>query len=153
MPRRLRIFDTGTPTRGEERNKVSDSYSGLSATLAELDNGVEWAIRPYREGDIPAIVTLINAADAVDKLDRSTTEDELRLRYQSPRSDPPSQVIVVEGAKSFGLPEDALIGYGRITYMDDAEASKRIYGTPRVTVHPAVRERGLELVLARRLIE
>src|SRR5205823_5236272 len=103
--------------------------------------------------DIPAMVTLINSADAVDKLDEGISEEELRTKLASPRSDPARQVIVVVGPTPPGMPKGALLGCGRIAHSDDAEKGERIYGTPRVVVHPAARERGLEQVLARRLIE
>jgi mycothiol synthase len=132
---------------------VSDLYSGPGATVEMLAGAVEWLIRPYRDGDIPAIVALINTADAVDKLDEGVSEEELHTRFQSPGADPSHAVVVVEGPRLVGMPKDALLGFGRMFYIDDQEARERVYGTPRLVVHPAARGRGLETVLARRLLE
>src|SRR5438128_812703 len=94
--RRLATRDCDAKERKDVSNLYS-SYSGQSATVEKLANGVEWIIRPYRDADIPAIVTLINSAEAVDKLDEGISEEELRTKFASPRSDPVRQIIVVEG--------------------------------------------------------
>jgi len=131
---------------------MSHSISDQNATLEELADGVEWVIRSYREGDIPAIVKLINAADAIDKFDMTADEEELRVRFSAPRSDPERQVIVVEGPRVPGVPPGLLLGMARLTWFEDEEGGERIY-EPRLRVHPATREHGLEEVLARRLME
>jgi len=132
---------------------VFNSYPGHSATAYNLADGAEWNIRPYRDGDLPSIVTLLNTADAVDKLDEGTSEEELFSKFQNPSSDPARQVIVVDGPRLPGMSTDSLLGYGRINFQDDLKASERVYGTPRVIVHPAARGRGLEEAVARRLLE
>ena len=93
--------------------------SGASS-LANAD-GALWIIRPYTEGDIPSIVALINAADAVDKLDRGTTEPDLRMRLESPHSDPHTQLIIAEGPHADGLRTHVPAGYGWVPHIDDGQ--------------------------------
>ena len=115
------------------------------------DESLDWTVRLYRDGDIPAIVALINAADEVDKRGKATTEEDLSRNYASPLSDPPTQVILVDGPDVQGVPAGMPFGYGRIVSMDDEENDERLYQF-NLVVHPAVRERGLESVILARLI-
>src|SRR5687768_4786855 len=133
-----------------EKKDVTDSYPGTSAVVDELANDVEWNIRPYREGDIPAIVDLINAVDDAYKLGEGVGVEEQTVRFNSPRSDPPRQVILVDGPRLPGLPEGALAGYGRVGYENDETTNERMYYT-NVSVHPAAEGMGLEQVIAYRL--
>ena len=115
---------------------MTDSYPGTSAVVDELANDVEWNIRPYREGDIPAIVDLINAVDAAYKLEEGVGVEELTTRFNSPRSEPLRQVVLADGPRLPGLPEGMLAGYGRVGYENDEAANERMYYA-NVTIHPA----------------
>ena len=130
---------------------MTDSYPGTSAVVDELANDVEWNIRPYREGDIPAIVDLINAVDAAYKLREGTGVEDITVRFNSPRSEPLRQVILVDGPRLPGLPNGMLAGFGRVSYENDDTTNERMYYT-NVSVHPAAEGKGLEQVIADRLL-
>lgn len=51
-------------------------------------------IRNYRDGDLKAIVELINTADAVDQLDWGTSVTELGERFDEPGFHPRQNVFV-----------------------------------------------------------
>ena len=131
---------------------MKDSYPGTSAIVDELAKDVEWNIRPYREGDISAIVDLINAVDSAYKLGEGTSAQELAVRFESPRSVPTRQVVIAGGTGVPGLPDGMAAGYGRVTYEDDHPANERMYYA-NVTVHPAAEGMGLEHVIATKLFE
>ncbi len=131
---------------------MKDSYPGTSAVVDELANDVEWNIRPYREGDISAIVDLTNAVDAVYKLGEGTSAEELAMSFGSPRSDPPRQIIMVSGSGISGLPKGMLAGYGRVTYENDKATNERMYYA-NVTVHPAAESMSLEGIIFARLLD
>lgn len=131
---------------------MTDSYPGTSAVVDELANDVEWNIRPYREGDIPAIVDLINAVNAAYKLGEGTSAEEMAVHLGSPRSDPPRQIIVVNGPHIPGLPIGGLAGYGRVTYENDETTNERMYYA-NVTVHPTAEGMGLERIIVSRLLD
>jgi mycothiol synthase len=129
---------------------MSHTFTDTSTVMGEHPNGVEWSIRPYREGDIGAIAALINSARRVDTPGEPMGEDELRRAFEAPRFEPARQVIVVEGPRLEGMPPGELLGYGRVAWYEDEGANERIY-TPRLTVHPGARGRGLEHVIVGRL--
>ncbi|HYO48704.1 MAG TPA: GNAT family N-acetyltransferase [Chloroflexia bacterium] len=131
---------------------MTHSDTGQAATLDQPANNVEWEVRPYREGDLRAIVALINIVNTTYKLNLVTTEEDMRRDFESPRSDPARQVVIVDGPKREGVPGGMILGCGRITYDDVAETRERIY-YPRVVVHPSIQGQGLERVIARRLVE
>lgn len=113
----------------------------------------KWQIRHYREGDIPALARLVSAAEAVDQFGtRSVTEEELTANYNQPMSDPPKQVLVAEGEAIGGVEPGVPHGVARIVWIDDPNADERIYQFG-IVVHPAVRDRGLEFVLAAELLK
>ncbi|HUP27801.1 MAG TPA: GNAT family N-acetyltransferase [Chloroflexia bacterium] len=130
---------------------MTNSYHGPSAVADELAEDVEWQIRPYREGDIPAIVSLINASDEAYNLNEGTDPGKLAERFSEPRSDPQRQVIIVDGPRLDGVSEGVPVGYGRVTYENDETTSERLYFL-RVFVHPLAEEKGLELAITRRLL-
>ncbi|MFL5733839.1 MAG: GNAT family N-acetyltransferase [Chloroflexia bacterium] len=110
-----------------------------------------WNIRAYRDGDVPGIVTLANATFAFDKRDRTMSIEEMERGLAMPHSDPPRQVIVVDGAGVEGMPEGVFAGYGRIMKFEDVENDERLYQF-NLYVHPAARGKGLERVLLARLM-
>jgi hypothetical protein len=133
----------------------SQSKDGVALTAGEgagSSDGVEWVIRPYREGDLPGITALINAAKQADTPDEAIAEEELRRNFEIPRFDPTRQAAVVEGPPVDGVPPGMLLGYGRIAWSDDEEEQERIY-SPRLYVHPGARGRSLERVIAGWLID
>ena len=131
---------------------MSQPYSGQGALLDKSEGNIEWVIRSYRDEDLKGIVALINAVDEAYKLDEGTSEDEMRVVNGSPRSDPPRQVVVVEGPRIEGVPPGVFIGSGRVNYEDDEEASERMF-FPQIVVHPAAEGLGLERAIAERLME
>lgn len=131
---------------------MSYPHSGQGVLLEKSQGDVEWSIRAYREEDLPAIVALINAQDAAYKLDDPTSEAEMRVNNESPRSDPPRQVVVVDGPSVEGVPAGMFVGSGRVNYEEDEANKERIY-YPRVVVHPAAEGMGLERAIASRLME
>src|SRR5436305_14774711 len=123
-----------------------ETTNSPSAPAGPSNESLDWAIRLYRDGDIPAIVALINAADEVDKRGKAITEEDLTRNYASPLSDPPTQVILVDGPNVQAVPAGMPFGYGRIVSMDDEANDERLYQF-NLVVHPAARERGLERVI------
>lgn len=111
----------------------------------------DWTMRLYRDGDIPRLVTLINAIDAIDKQGRATTEEELTRNFAQPLSDPATQVIVAEWPAVEGVPVGLPVGYGRMLGMYDGDAGQQLYQL-MVRVHPAAGSRGLDRALIRRLL-
>src|SRR6266568_3364212 len=124
---------------------MSDTNPTTSATLDTVASAGEWNPRFYRDGDIPAIVALMNAAYSVDGFG-ATTEEELATSYSQPLSDPPRQVILAEG------PTGELLGVGRAICFDDPGADERLYQM-RVVVRPAARGKGLERDIASRMMD
>jgi mycothiol synthase len=131
---------------------VHQADSGPSAAVQEPGEGVAWEIRPYREGDIHAIVALINTVDEAYKLREGTSEDDLRISLSAPRQEPERQIVVAEGPRVEGVPEGMLLGYGRVGYDDDEANNARIYYV-RVVIHPAAEGMGLDRTIAARLLD
>jgi mycothiol synthase len=92
--------------------------------------------RPYAgDADVPAITALLNLCDAVDDLDDSYTEDDLRREFESPELD---------AAKDLHLWEDAdgrLVGFGQIWIPKESE---KVDGGLYLRVHPDARGQHLE---------
>ena len=113
---------------------------------------VPWQIRGYRESDIQALAELIGAADRADSVYKLTTEEDLRDTFETPGLEPARQVIVAEGGPLPGLPRGALLGFGRVFPSSDKARNERIYNVA-LRVRPEAREYGLELEIARQLVE
>jgi mycothiol synthase len=98
-------------------------------------------IRNYRPDDLPALVALINEADAVDRLERATTLQRLEHELSFPTIHPETDFYLSwEG--------DRLVGYTELyVRQGDASTASTIYC--RGVVHPQWRRRGL----GRRLLE
>jgi mycothiol synthase len=96
-------------------------------------------IRNYREGDLEALVALINAADAVDKLERGTSLQEMREEFGSPNFFPEKDVFIAEEG-------GRIVGYTCFWLRKGEEES--IFDAWGV-VHPAWRRKGI----GRRLLE
>jgi len=76
---------------------------------------VQAASRPYGgEADLPAIVDMINACEAADQLDESTTAGDLRLEFSSPGFDPVRDLRLWEDA------DGKLIGFGQLWFHAEA---------------------------------
>jgi mycothiol synthase len=123
-----------------------------SPGTGDVADAPPWRIRFYREGDIPALVQLVSAAEEVDRFGRSTTEEELAANYNQPMSDPPRQVLLAEGPPTEGIGQGVPYGVARIVWIDDPNAGERIYQFG-IVIHPASRSRGLEYVLASKLLD
>jgi mycothiol synthase len=127
------------------RKAVSIAVSAVGETVSGDNVTGNWTIRGYNEGDIPRLVELINAANVADGLDKQTDVEDLTRDFAMPLSDPPTQVIIAEGA------EGSFAGYGRILSVDDPAAGERLYQFG-LKVHPDARGNGLEDALAARLM-
>jgi mycothiol synthase len=134
------------------KEKLMTTRHSDGSSALDTPNGTAWTFRSYREGDIPGIVALINAAYAVDRPGHTWSDEELALSFGQPFSDPPKQVIVVEGPAVEGVPEGAFAGYGRIMNYHDKASDERIYQMG-LKVHPSARGKDLEKALAGRLLE
>jgi mycothiol synthase len=101
----------------------------------------EITIRNYRAGDVPALVGLINEADAIDKLERATTVQEMEHELSFPTAHPETDCTLAwDGEK--------LVGYADLyVRAGDAGTDGIIYCWG--VVHPQWRRHGL----GRRLLE
>jgi mycothiol synthase len=92
--------------------------------------------RPYAgDADLPAITALLNLCDAVDNLDDSYTEDDLRQEFDSPEFDPARDLRLWEDA------EGRLAGFGQIWIPKETE---KVDGGLYLRVHPDARGQHLE---------
>jgi mycothiol synthase len=99
-------------------------------------------MRKYRDGDLEAIVDLINEADAVDHLDEATNVLEFRQLLHRPDLDPYNDAFVV-------LDEhQRVVGHARLE-LKTAPRQSRFY--VHSVVHPDWRDEGVEGLLLRRL--
>jgi mycothiol synthase len=119
---------------------------------ADRDDKIDWDIRPYRDEDLAGIAALLNSVYEDYKVPSRVTEEELRVRFGGPRSDPPRQHVVVEGPRVAGVPSGMPVGYGAVRYDDDEDAGERMFFL-RVVVHRAAEGLGLERAIAKRLME
>jgi mycothiol synthase len=111
----------------------------------------DWQIRPYKEGDLPAIAANWTASFAADGLDIVIGKDEMLSTFTRPGFDPFCQVLVIEGTGVGGVPEGMLASSAWLDMRDEEAAGERIYGI-HVIAHEAARPLGLERVLAQRLM-
>src|SRR5690349_905095 len=88
------------------------------------------------EADLPAICDLLNACDAVDKLDDNYTVEDLRTEFTNPRLDPARDVRLWEDGAG------RLIGLGQIWSAANVEAVQDI--GVGIRVHPDARGNDLE---------
>jgi mycothiol synthase len=91
--------------------------SNLQSVVTEIEvTTATLTARPFAgEADLPLIVELLNACEAVDQLDWHTSVDKLRTEYADPRLDP---------ARDLQLWQDGdgeLIGFGQIWILVSAE--------------------------------
>src|SRR5690349_7171241 len=92
------------------------------------------------EPDIPAVVALINAADAVDGADEGTSAAEFCAWIDDTAGTPDHFVAVAPGG--------ALAGYGDVHHRPGDEGA---WGW--VVVHPGWRRRGIGSRLAAQMVE
>lgn len=101
-------------------------------------------IRNYREEDIPLIVVLLNAAEAVDRAEDGTSIEELKERVNTPGLNPEQNAFVAEDEGG------RIVGFATLALKhEDQESGFRT----RFNVHPIYRGRGLEDRLLGRLEE
>lgn len=93
--------------------------------------------RAYADEDVQAICGLLNACDAVDKLDDSYSVEDLRMEFDAPEIDKRKDLRLWEDA------EGRLVGFGQIGLREAAEQS-RLDGRSYFRVHPDERNKGLE---------
>jgi mycothiol synthase len=101
-------------------------------------------IRNYRESDLPLIVVLINAAEAVDHVDQGTTLAEQKEEFADPRLNREKYVFVAEDE------DGRLVAYAMLLPRnEEKETGFRTW----FNVHPMFRGRGLEDRLLAKLEE
>lgn len=99
-------------------------------------------MRKYRDGDLEAIVDLINKADALDHLDEATDALALRALLHRPDFDPYNDALVV-------LAEDqSVVGHARLD-LKNAPRQSRFYA--HTVVHPDWRDEAIEELLLEQL--
>ncbi len=99
-------------------------------------------VRKYRDGDLEAIVELINEADAVDHLDEGTDVSALREVLHRPEFDPYNDAFVV-------LDEDQrVVGHARLD-LKNAPRQARFY--VHTVVRPEWRDQAIEELLLKPL--
>lgn len=101
-------------------------------------------IRNYRESDLPLIVVLLNAVEAVDRMEQGTSLEEMREESEMPGLNPEANVYVAEDE------DGRLIGRAALEMKHEPEESG--FRT-RLHVHPMFRGRGVEDRLLARLEE
>jgi mycothiol synthase len=103
----------------------------------------EVTIRNYRREDLPALVTLINEADAHDRLDRHTTLEEMEHEMSFPTVSPETDCFLAWTG-------DRLVGQADMyVQKGDPEVDKEVAMWCWGMVHPEWRRRGV----GRRLLE
>jgi mycothiol synthase len=99
-------------------------------------------VRKYRDGDLEAIVDLINKADALDHLDEAIDASALRELLHRPDFDPHNDAFVV-------LDEDQrVVGHARLD-LKNAPRQSRFY--VHTVVHPDRRDEAIEQLLLEQL--
>jgi mycothiol synthase len=94
------------------------------------------ASRAYAgEADLLAVVALLNACETVDRLDESTTIDELRLEFAMPGVD------ITRDVRLWADTDGVLLGFGQMWFHAKAEDPDSFLW---YKVHPAVRDGDLE---------
>ncbi|MBW4690687.1 MAG: GNAT family N-acetyltransferase [Lyngbya sp. HA4199-MV5] len=92
-------------------------------------------MRPYAgEADLPAIADLLNACEAVDRLDAGTSVEELRQEFADPDWD-------LSRDLRLWCVEDRLIGFGAVWVVPPADDHS---GYLWFNLHPTARGSGLE---------
>ena len=124
----------------------------MVSVSGNLHAAVEWAVRPYREGDLAATVAVDNLVSQADGLGLLLTQEEQQVIFSRPGFDPKRRVLVVEGPALDGVAAGQLLGYATLPSVQDEETGERTY-TASLFVHPAARDHGLARVLMRRLVE
>jgi mycothiol synthase len=100
----------------------------------------EMRTRNYRESDLEPLVELINAADAVDQLERVTSLQELRERFDLPTLKPEENVFMAQAGRQ-------VVGYTRLR-LEKGEMES-VFKADGV-VHPEWRRQGIGRRLLRR---
>ena len=99
-------------------------------------------LRKYRDGNLEAIVDLINKADALDHLDEGTDASAFRELLHRPDFDPYNDAFVV-------LDEDqSVVGHARLD-LKNAPRQARFY--VHTVVHPDWRDEPIEELLLEQL--
>jgi mycothiol synthase len=110
---------------------VRDTTSERHGREAMSDLSV--AIRAFTWEDLPTVVDLINRSEAVDQVERGTSESELRIWWSPPPGDPERDAFLA-------VVDEEVVGFGRIVLrVGDGFARFEARGT----VVPERRRRGI----------
>jgi mycothiol synthase len=115
-------------------------------------NSIDWQVRPYRDGDIPAILALIKTREMAYGLGFLIDEGDLVVRLRGSGVDPSLSAIVVEGPHIEGVAPGALLGGGCFTQETSVERKQRSY-IMHFWSHPAAIEHGIETAIMERLLK
>jgi mycothiol synthase len=99
-------------------------------------------LRKYRDGDLEAIVDLINEADAVDHLDEATDTSEFRRLLYRPDFDPYLDALVAVDE------EQNMVGHARLDLKNAPRQGRFI---AHIVVHPDWRDEPMERLLLEQL--
>ncbi|MGD8966759.1 MAG: GNAT family N-acetyltransferase [Anaerolineae bacterium] len=81
------------------------------------------ALRPFTWDDLPTVVDLINRGEAVDQVERGTSEEETRTWWGSPPGDPEQDAFLA-------VLDGQAVGYGRVLLREGEGFSRfEAYGT------------------------
>ena len=112
-----------------------------------------WTVRFYEEQDLPGIVDLVNHCDRADGLDKPASLSAFQAQFSRSDLAPARQVLVAEKAGQdmalSQVSDGTLIAFGRA--FPGGSAERRTYGL-MIRVHPAARSKGLERIMAQRLL-
>jgi mycothiol synthase len=92
--------------------------------------------RHYLDDDVQAVCDLLNACDAVDKLDDNYTADDLAIEFNHPELSKEHDLRLWHDAAG------TLVGFGQLWIREDAEGM--LEGSLYMRVHPGAREQGIE---------
>jgi ribosomal protein S18 acetylase RimI-like enzyme len=120
--------------------------------MAEESGGanIAWHIRPYRDGDIPALVALHNAITQAYNLPFVADEEYYARRIMVPGWPPSTCIFVAEDPASPA--GQAIAGMVHVFPAQGLEGYTRGYEVV-LAIHPSYEGRGLEPLLARRIVD
>jgi ribosomal protein S18 acetylase RimI-like enzyme len=113
------------------------------------ESNIEGHIRPYRDGDIPALVALVNAINRAYNIPFVADEESYARRIMLPGWPPSTSIFVAEDpANRAG---QALAGMVFVLPAHEIEGYRRGYEVV-LSIHPSYEGHGLERLLAKHFV-